>query len=230
MAKEKLKPSKTPAVPTKTVREPKPEIPAVKHKLTTFKPQREYVWEVPADFTPFFLEVIFRTDDDGMLNLHNEFKVNHHKGRYDDDEKKKRDMWEYDPTTVASIFTRLGMATYHATGKISVSKAGVSTPKRLEPNTVYKLVYRIQAKQNSFAEDPKSAAKILGAALQKVWMSVRVKDKTTGKVKRKAVELGRKDPYFRMLLRANKFLPPAFKAVLQPPKRSRRKADDEGDE
>lgn len=202
----------------------KAEVPGIKHKLTVFKPQREYIHDVPSDFKPFFLEVAFRTDIDGFLNLHNEFKVNYHKGRYDDDESKKRDMWEYDPLTVASLFTRLSMVTYHPTGKIGSN----GTPKRLEPNTVYKVVFRIQAKKNKLNED---GPKILGAGLQKVWMSVKVKDKDSGKSKRKSLELGKTDPFYRILRKASAFIPAAFKAMLQPPKRSRKsKADEEDDE
>lgn len=197
----------------------KPVLPVIKHKCTVFKPQREYTFDVPADFKPFFLEVIFRTDIDGMLNLHEEFKVNYHRGRYDDDEAKKRDMYEYDPLTVSSLFVRLGMLTYHPTGKIGTN----GTPKRLEPSTVYKAVFRIQARLNKAAGD--DAPKILGASLQKVWMSIRVK--VDGKTKRRAVELGKTDPYYRLIRKSSAYLPAAFKGMIQPPKRGRKNKTDE---
>lgn len=210
------------AAETKT-RAPKPVIPDVKHEMTEYEDIRTYTYVPPSDFKPFFLELTFKTEQDGMLNLHNDFQVNYHKGRYDEDEKKKYDMWDFDPKTVASVFIRLAPKLFHATGRKLVNKAGQEVPKRLEPNKVYRAVFRVIAKK-----DPNGVhEKIIGVALKHVFITKKVKSKATGESKTKIVELNNKDPYRRMIAGAAKFMAPALKEMLQPPKGRRKKKEDE---
>lgn len=205
------------------VRAAKPVLPDVAHSMTEFADIRTYTYVPPSDFKPFFLEVTFKTEQDGMLNLHNEFQVNYHRGRYDDDEKKKYDMWDFDPKTVASIFARMAPKLFHATGRKLVNKAGQEVPKRLEPNKVYRVVFRIIAKK-----DPNGVhEKIIGVALKHVFITKKVKSKATGKSTVKIVELNNKDPYRRMIAGAAKFMACAFKEMLQPPKGRRPKKVEE---
>lgn len=209
-------------------REGKPVIPDVAHTLTTFEDQRTYTYVPPSDFKPFFLEITFKTEQDGMVNLHNDFQVNYHKGRYDDDEKKKYDMWEFDPKTVASVFARLSPKLFHATGRKLINREGVEVPKRLEPNKVYRVVFRVIAKK-----DPNGVhEKILGVTLRHVFITKRVKNKKTGETTTKVVELNTKDPFRRMFAGATKFLACAFKSMMQPPKgrRPKKVEEDEGED
>lgn len=208
---------------TATTRAPKPVIPDVEHVMTDFEDIRTYTYVPPSDFKPFFLEITFKTEQDGMLNLHNDFQVNYHRGRYDDDEKKKYDMWDFDPKTVASIFARMAPKLFHATGRKLLNKAGQEVPKRLEPNKVYRVVFRVLAKK-----DPNGVHdKIIGVILKHVFITKKVKSKATGESKVKIIELNTKDPYRRMFGGAVKFMACAFKEMLQPPKGRRKKKDEE---
>lgn len=175
----------------------------------------------PADFKPHFVEVVFRTEADGLLGA--DIKATRYQGRYDpdsDDRKKKREMLAYDPQTVIGIQARFAAFVYKATNdkkysidpKKRVTQTGAH---RLPPSTVFVVLVRVR----------KNAEDNIGTSIKQVWQ--RVKSQKTGRVI--ALELdGKTDPAARMIKRAGRFLPQAFKNVQAPPALTRRrKGDDE---
>jgi len=171
-----------------------------KKVLPTFK--------APEDFKPHFLEVLIKTEKDGLLS--SLIKATRYQGRYDPnvDDKKKADLGSYDPRTLAAILSRLSMTSY------------VTNPvKRLPPNTTFKVLLRITKKSKDGT---------IGAAFKEIWIAK--KNEKSGKIK--AVSLDKKDPMYRLIRKASRILPAAFKDVLMPPKKVRGqkvKKEDEDD-
>lgn len=165
-------------------------------------------WKAPADFKPFFLEVLVKTDKDGLLA--NVIKATRYQGRYDPQapDKKKFDLASYDLPTAMGLLSRLSMTTYVT-----------NVTKRLPANTQYKILLRITKKSKDGT---------LSAAFKEI--SVGKQSEKTGRVK--AVALDKKDPQYRLFRKSNRILPGAFKAVLMPPKKVRgvTKKKDEDDE
>ena len=166
-------------------------------------------WKAPEDFKPHFLEVVVKTDKDGLLA--NAIKATRYQGRYDPqaDDKKKFDLMSYDMPTTLGILSRLSMTTYHS-----------NVAKRLPPKTTFKILLRITKK----AKDG-----TLGVAFKEI--SFGQKSEKTGRVK--AVALDKKDPQYRMFRKSNRIMPSAFQTVLMPPKKVRGakvKKDEEDDE
>lgn len=178
--------------------------------------------KAPADFKPHFLFVQVKVEEDGILG--GKIKATRYVGRFDFDveDKKKHDMWAYDPRTVLGIQARLSAMTYKAT-KIKYFEA---SPKeraeqrgahRLPKGVVFGLLLRIGRR---------TADNVLTVRIGKVFQSV--KSIKTGRVSMK--ELERTDPVSRLFRRAGAILPIAFENVLAIPKRERatkRVADDE---
>lgn len=163
-------------------------------------------WKAPEDLKPHFLEVLVKTDKDGLLS--NLIKATRYQGRYDPqaDEKKKFDLGSYDQPTLLGLLSRLSMTTYTS-----------NAAKRLPANTTYKILLRITKKSKDGT---------IGAAFKAISYG---KKSESGRVK--AVELDKKDPQYRLFRKSNKILPGAFKDVLQPPKKVRgqkvKESDDE---
>jgi hypothetical protein len=163
-------------------------------------------WKAPEDFKPFFLEVLVKTDKDGLLA--NIIKATRYQGRYDPQapDKKKFDMASYDMPTTLGLLSRLSMTTYVT-----------NVTKRLPANTQYKILLRITKKSKDGT---------LGAAFKEI--SVGKKSEKTGRVK--AVALDKKDPQYRLFRKSNRILPGAFKDVLMPPKKVRGVAKKKGED
>jgi hypothetical protein len=155
------------------------------------------IFKAPEDFKPHFLEVLIKTDKDGLLS--NAIKATRYQGRYDPqaDDKKKADLGSYDPATLLGILSRLSMTTFVT-----------NVTKRLPANKTYKILMRV---------NKKSADDSISVAIKTI--SVAEKSKKTGRVK--AVEMDKKDPEYRKIRKASRILPAAFKNVLMPPKRVR---------
>lgn len=156
-------------------------------------------WKAPEDFKPHFLEVLVKTDKDGLLS--SAIKATRYQGRYDPqvEDKKKFDLGSYDQITLLGILSRLSMTTYHS-----------NIAKRLPPKTTFKLLLRITKKSKDGT---------LGVAFKIIWVAE--KSAKTGRVK--AVELDKKDPMYRLFRKSNRIMPAAFQAVLAPPKKVRGK-------
>lgn len=166
------------------------------------------IFKAPEDFKPHFLEVMVKTEKDGLLS--NAIKATRFVGRYDPQapDKKKIDLGGYDRATLQGVLSRLSMTTY-----------ATNAARRLPPNTTYKILLRVNRKA-------KDGSLSIGFKM----VAVGVKSAKTGRVK--AVELDKKDPQYRMFRKSNRILPGAFKNVLMPPKRTRgvkvaKEADDE---
>ncbi len=155
------------------------------------------IFKAPEDFKPHFLEVLVKTEKDGLLS--SLIKATRYVGRYDPQapDKKKIDLGSYDPVTLQGILSRLSMTTY-----------ATNVAKRLPGGTTYKILLRVNRKS-------KDGSISVGFKM----VSVGQKSKKTGRVK--AVELDKKDPQYRMFRKCNRIIPAAFKDVLMPPKRVR---------
>lgn len=167
----------------------KPKAKSAKKSIPLFK--------APADFKPHFLEVLVKTEKDGLLS--NAIKATRYVGRYDPQapDKKKIDLGGYDHATLQGVLSRLSMTTY-----------ATNAAKRLPINTTYKILLRVNRKSKD-------------GSLSIIFKSVSVGKKSakTGRVT--AVALDKKDPDYRKLRKASRILPAAFKDVLMPPKRVR---------
>lgn len=154
-------------------------------------------WKAPADFKPHFLEVLVKTEKDGLLG--SSIRAIRYTGRYDPQapDKKKADLGSYDPATLQGLLGRLSATTYFT-----------NAAKRLPADTTFRLLLRINRK---------SADGTLSVAFKQIWMAV--KNKTSGRTK--AEELEKSDPKYRAFRKSNRILPAAFKNVLMPPKRTR---------
>lgn len=168
-------------------------------------------WKAPDDFKPHFLEVVVKTEKDGLLG--SAIKATRYQGRYDPqvDDKKKADLGSYDPATLQGILARISATTY-----------ATNAAKRLPANTTFKILLRVGKKVDKNA---KGQPTILTAAFKNIWMGV-LQD--SGRVKAK--ELDKKDPNYRKFRKSSRILPAAFKDVLMPPKRVRGKKVDENAE
>lgn len=165
------------------------------------------LFKAPADFKPHFLEVLVRTEKDGLLA--GAIKATRFQGRYDPDaeDKKKADLGGYDPKTLRGILARLSAKTF-----------ATNPTKRLPAKTVFKLLMRI---------NKKSADGSLATPIKTVWISeVNKKGREVFK------EMDKKDPACRKIRGAARLMPAAFAEVKMPPKpvRGKKKSKDEDDE
>jgi hypothetical protein len=193
-----------------------------------------FTFDAPSDFKPFFLEVMVRTEKDGLLG--NQIRAIRYVGRYDPqaEDKKKFDISAYDTKTLVGLQARLAQVTfknnptkfYPASIKERCAKvkykngAGETKEKaeygaafRLTPNTTYRILFRIGKKSadNSITVGTKAVSQVV------VVNSVK---------KLKALE--KTDPVYKAFMKARRFMAAAFKDVLLPPKRTRganKKAD-----
>jgi hypothetical protein len=191
-------------------------------------------YEAPADFKPHNVEVSFKTEKDGLIG--SQFKAVRVNGTYpfDDptniDERKKFDMSGYDVPTVLGIQGRLSAVLYrsnaekkfpadvkarNATETYKHEASGEKrqrlvfrTAHRLPALTQFRVVLRVNKRKNDGS---------ISVVRRKIYQVV--KSAKTGNLK--LMMLDNKDPVFRAISRAAKILPPAFKNVLQPPKRTR---------
>jgi hypothetical protein len=167
------------------------------------------IFKAPADFKPFFLEVLVKTEKDGLLS--NAIKATRYIGRYDPEapDKKKFDLASYDLPTLQGVLSRLSMTTW-----------ATNVAKRLPANTTFKIILRVNRRSKD------QSLSVLFKAI-----SMAVKNEKTGRIQAKALD--KKDPKYRMFRKASRILPAAFKGCLMPPKRvrgARVKSEDDGEE
>lgn len=153
-------------------------------------------WQAPADFKPFFLEVLMKTEKDGLLG--SGIRGTRYVGRYDPQapDKKKFDLAGYDQKTLQGVLSRFAAVTF-ATNAI----------KRLPANTVYQVILRINRK----SADGSLSVLCKGIAVVK----------KNGKGRMAPEDLDKKDANYRKFRKAMRVLPAAFKECLMPPKRVR---------
>lgn len=153
------------------------------------------VWTAPADFKPHLLEIVVKTDKDGLLGP--AIRVTRYRGQITDDPRKKWDVAEYDTQTVMGILSRLSMTTFVT-----------NQAKRLPANTRFCIIVRAsmsRAKQN-----------MLTCSFKEVSRVAKLK---SGKVK--VIPYDKKDPVYRKFRKAARILPSAFANCLMPPKKTR---------
>lgn len=201
-------------------------------KKTTRKARPgQHTFDAPADFKPFFLEVAVKTEKDGLLG--NTIRAIRYQGRYDPqaEDKKKFDMAAYDTKTLIGIQSRLSAKTFKSNPlklmPVSIKERNVTeqvekadggtrdkftfgSGYRLPANSAFYILFRIGRR---------SADNALTVGLKHVQQQVKIDKNGVKKVVRK--ELDKKDPAYRLLMSAKRFLPAAFKDVLLPPKRTR---------
>ena len=183
-------------------------------------------YAAPADFRPHFVLVSFQTDKDGLIGA--SLKAVRYNGRFDRDadDKKKFNLMDYDPQTVVGIAARLGAVTF----KTSIERIMPVSPKeregfkgsnRLPKSTVFEALIRVAKK---------SADQTVTAGVRQVFQLVKKTSASSGKTSVKPVELLKTDPAYRLIRRVSRILPPAFKNVLMPPKRTRGSRNQEADD
>ena len=205
------------------------DAPAKAGKKAKSKRKALPTWKAPEDFKPFFLEVLLRTDKDGLFGT--DIKATHYKGRYDPnaEDKKKTDLQSYDALTLGGILGRFSGVTFKSNNErkfpedvkernvmepVKNEKTGETKKKlkhrkaaRLPANTVFKVLLRV---------GKKSADGTLTTGIKFIQQAVK-----NGKGRIVGQELEKTDPAYRLIRKAKNFLPAAFKNVQQPPKRGR---------
>lgn len=153
-------------------------------------------WQIPSDFKAHFVEVIVKTDKDGLLSP--DCKVIRYKGRYDPeaDDRKKVLVNSYDPRTVQGILSRLAMVTF-------VNNAA----KRLPAGKFFRIILRVGKRKDD----------TVNIMFKGISMVTRLKSGRT-----KEQELDKRDPTYKRFRKAGRLLPAAFSKVLMPPKVERR--------
>lgn len=155
------------------------------------------VWTAPADFKPHLLEIVVKTDKDGLLGPG--INITRYRGQITDDPRKKWNVAEYDLQAVLGVLSRLSMTTYVT-----------NVAKRLPANTRFRIVVRVsmsRAKQN-----------MLTCSFKEIDRVVKLK---SGKVK--VVPYDKKDPIYRKFRKSARILPSAFANCLMPPKKTRQR-------
>lgn len=176
----------------------------------------------PADFKPHFLLVQMATEKDSLIAT--KVKATRYQGRFDRDadEKKKFNLGAYDTTTLMGIAARFSAVTYKASNdkKMPTSpkeRVGLKGSNRLPPSTTFQILLRIGRKKEG---------NVLTVGVKNIWQGV--VDKASGRTKLK--ELEKTDPAYRLIRKARAFLPMAFAEVQMPPKRSRKKSEDDSED
>lgn len=176
----------------------------------------------PADFKPHFLLLQFKTEKDSLIATN--VKATRYQGRFDReaDDKKKFNLGAYDPTTLMALAARVAAVTYKASNdkKMPVEpkeREGLKGSNRLPPSTTFQVLLRIGRKKEG---------NVLTGGVKGIWQAV--ENKKTGRLKLQ--ELEKTDPAYRLIRKVRAFLPAAFTQVQMPPKRSRKKADEDSED
>lgn len=195
---------KVPAVKSKTATKSKAVDAMAKARASRAKGTKRVVkmpsyptWTAPVDFKPHLLEIVVRTDKDGLLGPG--IKVTRYRGQITDDPRKKWDVAEYDMQTVLGILSRLSMTTYVT-----------NQAKRLPASTRFRIVIRVSMS--------KAKGNMLTCSFKEVDRVVKLK---SGKVK--VVPYDKKDPIYRKFRKSARILPSAFANCLMPPKKTRQR-------
>lgn len=160
-------------------------------------------FDAPADMKPCFIELMFRTQEDGIIGP--KFKANRVRGNWTNAEARRYDMMEYDAPTVAAMISRISARTF-----------STNMTRRLPGNATFRLVIRAgkRAADGTILSGVKSVARLAKSA-------------KTGKASWKELT-DVKDPVRRKLRSVSRFLPGAFVNIQLPP--SGRRPKEEADE
>lgn len=177
--------------------------PAAKKPAAKRSPVKKITFQAPSDFKPCFIEVMFKMGKDGLASP--QYKVTRIQGRWENPDAKRFDMLEYDAQTVLAMMSRLN-------GRLFAP----NILRRLPANSSFKLILRVSKRSadNTLMASVKEAARLIvkeGAKPKWKWYS------------------DKKDPIYRKLRSANRFLAGAFTKIQLPPRpvRGSRKAADE---
>lgn len=170
-------------------------------KKPAAKKKAKVTFQAPSDFKPCFIELTFRVGADSLA--HPKFKIERVKGKWDNPDNKRFNMLEYDAQTALALTGRLF-------GRMFV----VNPAKRIPANSSYKLIIRVnrKSKDNTIGASVKEVAHLVkkeGKKAKWVWFS------------------DKKDPVFRKIRSANRFLAGAFTDIQLPPSGKRAKAQSE---
>ena len=160
-------------------------------------------WKAPVDFKSHVLEILVKTDKDGLLAP--VIRLTRYRGQFDPnaDPRKKWVVNEYDMPTCMGVLSRLSMVTFVN-----------SMAKRLPANTKFRIVIRVGMS--------KARGNVLTCSFKQI---DQIDRKPNGKAK--ITPLDKKDPIYRKFRKAGRLLPAAFVNVLMPPKRTRQKKAEE---
>lgn len=160
-------------------------------------------FDAPADMKPCFIELMFRTQEDGLIGP--KFKSTRVRGNWTNPEARRYDMMEYDAPTVAAMISRISARTF-----------STNIARRLPANATFRLVIRAgkRAADDTILSGVKSIARL-------------TKSVKTGKSAWKEIT-DVKDPVRRKLRSVSRFLPGAFVNIQLPP--TGRKPKEEAEE
>lgn len=161
-------------------------------------------FDAPSDMKPCFIELAFRTQADGLIGP--SFRCVRIKGNWTNENAKRFDMMEYDPTTVTAIISRIAARTF-ATNAL----------RRLPANAAFKLVIRAGMR--------KADGSII-SGIKSISKQVKMK---SGKMSWKELT-DKTDPVYRKIRSCGRFLPGAFVNLQLPPSTRRSKQEDASEE
>ena len=174
---------------------------AAKKPAARKAPAKKITFQAPSDFKPCFIEVMFKMGKDGLAGP--QFKVTRVRGRWDNPDAKRFDMLEYDAQTAMALMCRLN-------GRFFAP----NIVRRLPANSSFKLILRVgkRTADNTLMASVKEAARLIV--------------KEGAKPKWKWYE-DKKDPIYRKLRSANRFLAGAFTKIQLPPSGRQKKTTEE---
>lgn len=199
------KPKKTSAPAAEAKPAPKRGFPPKKDGAAANRAPRppKATWNPPNDMKPAFYEILFTTDDHGLIDV-STISAARVKGKWENSENARYDLREFDVNTMIGIVRCLSIGVYFP-----------NAAKRLPPNTEYYMVLRAGPSVRKDA-DPVLRATIASARYLKGKKWVWFTDK--------------KDPTYRLLRRCAKILPSAFVDAQLPPIRKRKTKTSEDSE
>lgn len=193
---------KTPVAASKTPAAKK-AFPARKVGAYPKKPRPvKITFDAPADMKPCFIELMFRTQEDGLIGP--KFKAIRVRGNWTNPEARRYDMMEYDAPTVAAMISRISARTF-----------STNITRRLPANATFRLVIRAgkRAADDTILSGVKSIARL-------------AKLKSGKSAWKEMTDV--KDPVRRKLRSVSRFLPGAFVNIQLPP--TGRKPKEEAEE
>lgn len=167
-----------------------------------------FIYPPPSDFKPYFMDVKFKTDKDGLLGP--QVLVERVRGRWDNENAKRWDMSQYDQPTVSAFLARLGGVMF-----------APSPAKRLPGGTAFRVIVRVSVRKKEGVK-PTLNGRIVQIARYE-------QSAKTGKLRAKWLE-DSKDLDRRRLRRASRHLGGAFTKTLLPPSTRRSKKEEEAED
>lgn len=187
----------TSKAPAKQAPVRKPAARGATKALTAEQKKELRMHSLPADFAPFAMHLTFKVGKDGYMYA-DKMTLDRIKGRWDNDDAKRFDMFEYDQRTAAAVVARFTAAT------------SASNPlRRLPAGATFSVFYRVAKNKDEVCI---VSIKAVERASKGKW--VPLEDKT--------------DPVLRLIRRSAVLLRGAFTDVQLPPAGKRaKKSDDE---